>query len=181
MKYIILIISITINLQSCMSYKDMFTVIPEQTASEIPLNANKIIIKNENALMGNYNNSYKVLLSQNYRIENDNKEMGYISASKKDAGDTHVRLNITCGNGSVTVTSEWKPGSQTSIVTGAMVGFTPVYDWENAQWNKRADKPSISFAKAVMFSKELSETLIYVVNKPDQIKPIDKKADPLYY
>lgn len=181
MKCIVLIISITISLQSCMSYKDMFSIIPEQTAGEIPLKANKITIKNSNTIEQNYNNSYKVALSQNYRIEANNKEMGYISASKKDEGDTYIRLNVTCNNDSIAVTSEWKAGNQSSIMASALGGITVNPDWENAQWNKRADKSSLSFAKAVLFSKELGNNLIYTTPQTNQIKPIDKRADPLYY
>ena len=80
--WIVLFISITISLQSCMSYKDMFQVIPEQTAEEIPLKAAKIIIKNSVAIEENYNQSFKILLAQDYKIENSNKEMGYISPQK---------------------------------------------------------------------------------------------------
>jgi hypothetical protein len=162
MKKSVLFVSIAICLQSCYSYRDIFQVIPEGTANEIPLNAKKVIIKNDNTLEDNYNKSYKVLLSQDYMIEKDNKDMGYISASKKDFGDTYVRLNVTCSNGSIAVTSQWKAGSQTSIMASALTGMTVNYDWENAQWNKRADKPSIAFAKAVIFSKELSNNLDYM-------------------
>ncbi len=161
MKWIVLIISATISLQSCMSYKELFTIIPEQTANEIPLNAYKIIIKNDSTLEENYNNSYKILLAQDYRIENNNKEMGDISASKKDIHDTYVRLNVTCSKGSITVTSEWKAGQESAIMTAAMTGITVNYGWENAKWIKRADRQSIAFAKAVSFSKELSKTLVY--------------------
>lgn len=162
MKRSILFISIAISLQSCMSYKDLFQIIPEQTAEEIPLNAKKIIIGNTATIEENYNQCYKVLLTQDYRIENSNKEMGYISASKKDYGDTNVRLNVVCKNNEITVTSEWKAGNTSAMMTTAMTGMAVNYDWEKAQWNKRADKPSVSFAKAVTFSKELSKNLSYI-------------------
>jgi len=49
------------------------------------------------------------------------------------------------------VTSEWKAGMESTIYASALSGVTINPDWENAQWNKRADKSSISFAKAVLF------------------------------
>ena len=178
MKRIVLFIFIFISLQSCMSYKEMFTIIPEQTAGEIPVGANKITIKNNNLLEENYLKSFKIALSQNYRIEASNKELGYVSASKKDEGDTYVRLNIICGNDSVMVTSEWKAGMESTIYASALSGVTINPDWENAQWNKRADKSSISFAKAVLFSKEISSDLIYQVPKapiPEKYWGMEKK------
>ncbi|MFW6273039.1 MAG: hypothetical protein ACOC2U_04605, partial [bacterium] len=71
-----LFISITLSFYSCMTYQSMTQVIPEETAEEIPLKANKIIISNNQTLTENYNQSFKTLLNQEYRIENDNKEMG---------------------------------------------------------------------------------------------------------
>lgn len=160
--WIVLFISITISLQSCMSYKDMFQVIPEQTAEEIPLKAAKIIIKNSVAIEENYNQSFKILLAQDYKIENSNKEMSYISASKMDLGDTNVRLNVVCKDKEINATSEWKAGQSSAMMATAMTGITINYGWENAKWYKRADKPSIAFAKAVTFSKELSQNLKYI-------------------
>jgi hypothetical protein len=131
-------------------------------------------------MVENYTKSYQCLLTNDYRIEKDNKEMGYISASKMDIGDTNVRLNIVCNNNQITVTSEWKAGTNSEIFTSALSGINVHSDWSNAIWTKHYDKPNIAFAKAVAFSKELSENLIYLTSKSSSPKPIDKKADPLY-
>jgi hypothetical protein len=163
-----------------MSYKTIYTIIPESTANEIPLTANKIIIANSNTLLDNYKASYKTLLSQNYRIDKDNKEMGYISASKQDIGDTQVRLNIVCENNAVKITSEWTAGTQTALMMGAMSGMTaPNFSWYNAQWNKKSDKSTVAFADAVKIAKALGGKIEYETSKPTSKKP-DRYSDPIY-
>lgn len=184
MKKLSFILFSVIILHSCMSYNSMLSIIPEQTASEIPLNAEKILIENSNLLNDNYLLSYKTLLKQDFKIENDNKELGYISASKKVEGDTNIRLNIVCENNTIQITSEWKPGAQTSIATAAMTGINVSnYDWQNAKWNKKADKSSLAFAKTVLFAKEISNVLIYKgqnLELPAKKQEVDKFADPIY-
>jgi hypothetical protein len=59
------------------------------------------------------------------------------------------------------VTSEWKPGNESVALSSAIAGRTMNFDWEKAQWNKKVDKSSVAFAKAVTFSKELSNNLVY--------------------
>ncbi|TDN99993.1 hypothetical protein [Sunxiuqinia elliptica] len=180
MKKLILISIVAFALQSCMSYKTIYTIIPENTANEIPLTANKILIENDNSLSENYQRSYKTLLSQNYRIDNDNKEMGYILASKQDIGDTQVRLNIACEDKSIKITSEWTAGTQTALMMGAMSGLaTPSMSWYNAQWNAKSDKSTIAFANAVKFAKELNSELKYETVNPIS-KAASKHPDPIY-
>lgn len=73
-------------------------------------------------------------MSQNYRIDNDNKEMGYILDSKQDIGETQVRLNVVCENNSIRITGEWTAGTQTALMMGAMSGLTAGnFSWYNAQ------------------------------------------------
>lgn len=175
-----LFISIALSFYSCMSYQSMFQVIPEETAEEIPLKADKIIISNNQSLNENYKQAFKTLLSQDYRIESDNKEMGYISASKKDIGDTHVRLNVVCEEKEIQVTSEWMPGNQTAMSLSVFTGVNAQINWENAQWNKKADKPSVAFANAVLFSKEISNDLEYIAPKETPKEKVNRRDDPIY-
>lgn len=180
MKRFILILLFAIGVQSCMSFKNIYTIISEDTADKIPLTANKILIEDSLSLIENYQKSYKTLLSQNYRIDSDNKEMGYILASKKDIGDTEVRLNIVCEDKSIKVTCEWRAGTQTALMMNAMSGLmVPTLSWENAQWNKQSDKPTVAFANAVKFAKIISNELKYETLK--QTKPFEgKHPDPIY-
>lgn len=180
MKRSILIFLIAVGFQSCMSYKTIYSIIPENTANQIPLTANKIIVENNNLLSENYQKSYKTLLSQNYRIDNDNKEMGYILASKQDIGDTQVRLNVVCEDNSVKITSEWTAGTQTALMMGAISGLAaPSMSWYNAQWNKKSDKPTVAFANAVKVARELGNVLEYETVKPEK-KESSKFSDPIY-
>jgi hypothetical protein len=172
-----LVFAILLTSTSCMSYNQLFTIIPEKTAQEIPLKSDKVIVTNAATLSQNYQNAYKALLNLDYRIENDNKEMGYITASKMDLGDTNVRLNIVTSDGKITITSEWKPGNTSNTYADALVGFHTAYDWDRACWNKRSDKPSVAFAKAVELAGHLDGAIKYQhpviqITKPD--------SDPLY-
>jgi hypothetical protein len=166
--------------QSCMSYQSMQQVIPPEMAGEIPLRANKIIITNSQTQDENFRQGYKILLAQDYRIENDNSEMGYISASKKDFGDTHVRLNVVCEENEIQVTSEWMPGNQSAMAASVFAGVNSQINWENAQWNKKADKPSVAFANAVLFSKEISNDLKYITHEKTPAEKTDRRDDPIY-
>lgn len=180
MKQYILALYSAFALYSCMSYTTIYSIIPENTANEIPLTANKILIENSKSLSENYQMSYKTLLSQNYRIDKDNKEMGYILASKKDIGDTEVRINLVCEDKSIKITSEWTAGTQTALMMSAMSGLTtPSLSWENAQWNKKSDKSTVAFANAVKVAKALSNELKYETSKP-VLKKVDKYSDPIY-
>lgn len=178
-KYILIIIA-AFFLSSCMSYQSIYSIIPENTANAIPLTANKIIVKNNNSLSENYTKSYKSLLAQNYRIDNDNKEMGYILASKKDIGDTEVRLNMVCEDNSIKITSEWTAGTQTAILMGAISGMTaPQMTWYNAQWNRKSDKSTVAFANAVKVANILGDELTFETLKQTQ-KSWTKESDPIY-
>lgn len=169
MKKLILILIIAATFSSCMSFTEIYKVIPENTVNEIPLKANRITITNDLSLSDNYNVSYKTLLSNDYKIDNDNKEMGYILASKQDIGDTYVRLNFVCNDNSIKITSEWTAGTQTSLMMGAMTGITPSnFTWYQAEWNKSSDKPTIAFANAVKVAKQISPNIEYYPN-PDAI------------
>jgi len=180
MKKILIISIIALIIQSCVSYKAIYSIIPENIANEIPLTANKILIENNTSLSENYKKSYKTLLSQNYRIDNDNKEMGYILASKQDIGDTQVRLNIVCGDNSIKITSEWTAGTQSALMMNAMSGLAaPSMSWYNAQWNKKSDKSTVAFADAVKIAKVLSDKLIYETAKPIK-KDNNKLSNPIY-
>jgi hypothetical protein len=184
MRAIIVISAASILCVSCMSYSALFQIIPQPAAEEIPLGAKKILIHSSESTTANFNKCYKALLSQDYRIENDNKEMGYISASKSDIGDTFVRLNITCSDTLISVTSEWKAGSTSAMTAQAMTGMVVAFDWEKAQWNKRADKSSVAFANAVSFCKQISSNLNYFPSsKPVSNSPAsaDRFRDPVYF
>lgn len=166
-----------------MSYKTIYSIIPESTTNEIPLSANKIIINNNSPLSENYTKSYKTLLSQDYRIENDNKEMGYILASKQDIGDTQVRLNVRCEDSLIQITSEWTAGTQTALMMNAMSGVSAGggnFSWYNAQWNKRSDKSSVAFANAVKVATAIGGNLTYLTKELTTNKSQDKNTDPIY-
>ncbi len=183
MKKSALILFVAILLQSCMSYKTIYTIIPESTTNEIPLTANKITIENNSSSSENYTKSYKTLLSQDYRIDNDNKEMGYILASKQDIGDTQVRLNVRCDDSLVQITSEWTAGTQTALMMNAMSGVSTGggnFSWYNAQWNKKSDKSSVAFANAVKVAKAIGGTITYTTTKTVANKIEDKNTDPVY-
>jgi hypothetical protein len=162
MKTFIASIIFILFLQSCMSSRDLYTIIPEQSAVEIPIKANKIIINNAHSIYENYDNSYKIILAQDYKIEKDNKEQGYVLAYKKAEGDTYVRLNISCSEGVIYVTSEWKAGSESEIFAQALSGLIVESEWENAQWNKSGDKSSVAFANAVKFAQLIPGAISYI-------------------
>ena len=173
----VLIFVIILLITSCAASKNMLIIIPQDTLDEIPMNTTKVIVTNDQSLIENYNKSYQVLLINDYRIENDNKEMGYISASKMDIGDTNVRLNVVCNNNQIAVTSEWKAGTNSEIWATAVSGIPVDSDWNNAVWTKQYNKPNVAFAKAVQFAKEMGTKISYIT--PEK-KPIDKNGDPLY-
>jgi len=156
------ILALCILCTSCMSTSMFTTIISEDDINQIPINANKIIVQNSIDQASNYTQSYKALLAQDYHIEFDNKEQGYISASKQDIKDTYVRLNITCLQKSISITSEWKAGSQSEMMAQAISGVTLRSTWQNAKWTKTSDKQSVSFANAVKFSKALEGEIKYI-------------------
>jgi hypothetical protein len=139
----------------------MLTIIPQKTIDEIPINSSKIIAINNKPGITNYNDSYKYLLSNDYKIESDNKEMGYILASKMDVGDTNVRLNIVCSDNQILITCEWKPGMNSTLMASSFSGTNITSDWNNAKWTKQYDKPNIAFAKAAQFAEASSIQIIY--------------------
>ena len=165
MKTYIISIILILFLQSCMSTRDLYTIIPEQSAIEIPIKANKIIINTAHSSYENFDNSYKIILDQDYKIEKDNKEQGYILAYKKAEGDTYVRLNISCSVGTIAITSEWKAGTNSEIMVQVFSGLTMKSEWENAQWNKSNDKSSVAFANAVKFAQLIPGDISYIATR----------------
>ncbi|MDP3003166.1 MAG: hypothetical protein Q8N38_08565 [Bacteroidales bacterium] len=156
----VLFILVLVILQACVPYSDLAKTMPGNTSEEIPLNAYKIIVTNDSTLFDNYTKCYTILVSHDFRIESDNKEMGYILASKK-YDDTSVRMNIKCDNNSIAITGEWKLGSKTANTTSYLLSTNITYDWERAQWNKKADFPSATFSKMVQFALDLGDSLMY--------------------
>jgi hypothetical protein len=147
-------------LHSCVSYTKVAQTMPEDMAEKIPLNAYKIIIQNDSNLNANYTKCYKALLSHDFIIENENKEMGYILATKK-YGDTNFRIKVQCDNKSIAVTGDYKLGTKTANQTSYILSSTVTYDWEKSFWTKKADYPSAAFAKLVNFAMEMGGRIIY--------------------
>jgi hypothetical protein len=161
MKAIVYLLICIFVLTSCAASKTMQSIIPQNTINEIPLNASKIIVINNTSIEQNFNIVYKNLLSNDYKIEKDNKEMGYILASASDYGDTQVRLNIVCEDNKISITSEWKPGMNSVIFASSLSGVNITSDWNKAQWTKHYDKPNIAFARSVNFAKLLNAKITY--------------------
>ena len=147
-------------LQSCYVYTDLYKIVPQETADAIPVGSSKVIVRNGNTSDENFTKCYKFLLSSDFRIENENRDMGHLSAIKNYDG-TFARLNVVFDGNSVAITGEWRLGSASTNAASFILGATITSDWERAVWNKKADYPSVAFTKAVILAQEFGNELIY--------------------
>lgn len=151
---------------SCSSYKSLTSIIPISDINMIPKNSNKIIINSDFVLIDNYNNCYKTLLNQDYIIEKENRDMGFIVANKNETGDTKVKIVVVCEDFCIKIRGEWSAGTKTALLMSAMSGLnTPSLTWYDAYWTKRGDRPGIAFSSCVKFAKSISNNLIYENSK----------------
>ncbi len=157
-KQIYLFLIIGLIFQSCMSYNQIAAVVPDGSLDLIPKGAKTIIVQNNQTLAANYKASYLALLSQDYKIQKQNPEMGYILATNTAPGDTRVRLNVVCKNESVNISTDWTAGTQTALMFG---GSEAAFSWYPAKWAKNSNKSTVAFVSAVKFAKSINGTIRY--------------------
>ena len=159
MKKIIFLL-LTVTLTSCMSFQEIAGGLPKTTIDAIPKGATKIIVENNENMQANYKDSYRALLSQDFKIQKSDKEMGYLLATNSAPGDTQVRLNIVCKAGEVIINTEWTAGTQTAMLGFAATGYSAShFSWYPAKWAKNSTKSTSAFVSAVKLASELKGTV----------------------
>ena len=154
----IIILLLTVSMASCMSFQQITDGVPQSTIDSIPKGATKIIVVNSETMQANYSDSYHALLSQDFKIQQSNKEMGYLLATNTAPGDTQVRLNIVCKAGTIIIHTEWTAGTQTGMFMGHVSAH---FSWYPAKWAKTETKSTSAFVSAVKVASELKGTLRY--------------------
>jgi len=151
----IIFISLAIFLTSCMSFNEIAKGTSQSDIDSIPKGATKIIVENDKSMQENYIMSYQTLISQNFKIEKSNKEMGYILANNTEPGDTRMRLNIICKDNTININVDWSAGTQTGAMISAMGMYPGSFTWYHAKWAKNNTKSTTAFLYAFKFAQKL--------------------------
>lgn len=165
-KYLILLL-ISILFASCSpSYQ---SILPKETQSLIPPNANKVILYSDFSSDSLFNEALNVLINENIRIVNENKELGYISTEGKHIGEgTLLRMNIRITKikdvSTLSSSSEWMADAETMSTVNAIFGTSLQQEWKPAS-REDIGKTDYAYEKMIEIIQKIPHTKIEFVKE----------------
>lgn len=151
---------------SCMgvSHISSSSGLEENSLSQIPKGTKIIYVEKDNALINEYYEEIlNILMSRGHRIMKEDKERHYVTTEGKDVGQSTLQrmtLFITKNNNNciLKITTEWKAGTEATIMATAMSGIPMQSDWATASWE--INRLGMAFAESLAIAKEIKEGTI---------------------
>jgi predicted transcriptional regulator len=145
----------------CISVSHISTTsgVKEDYLTNIPKGAKIVLVEKKNVSADNlYEELITILLSRGHRIIKDDKERHYITTEGKDIGQSTLqRMTLVIlekeNSSQLKITTEWKGGTEASMMATAMSGIPIQADWAIAKWE--INRLGIAFAESVAIANEI--------------------------
>lgn len=156
----VIVTVITFMMTSCIGVSHISTTsgVDEESLNSVPVGARTILVEKNVTADILYEEVFNILLSRGHRIMKDDKERHYITTEGKDVGQSTLQrmtlLIIENGNSSqLKITTEWKGGTDASMMASSMSGIAIQSDWAIATWE--INRLGIAFAESIAIAKEI--------------------------
>ena len=147
------------------SYITATTGANESLIREIPRGSKVVIVEKENIKEEDlYNEVYDILLSRGHRIQKDDHVRHFITTEGKDVGESTLQrmalvVSGTATGAKLTITTEWKPGTQATVMATAVSGIPVISDWAEAKWE--INRLGIAFSESVVIASQIKNSHLY--------------------
>lgn len=164
--FIPLFIIFSFFLSGCIGLSDIADVsgVEEQSLRDIPPKAEAIIVeKSDVSADAFYEEVIDILLSRGHRILREDKQRHYLTTEGKDVGQSTLQrmvLTISKAGDSVElkILTEWKGGTEASIMASSMSGIPVVSEWATASWE--LNRPGIAFSESYAVATQIRNGII---------------------
>jgi hypothetical protein len=147
------------------SYITATTGANESLIRDIPRGSKVVIVEKENIEEDDlYNEVYDILLSRGHRIQKDDHVRHFITTEGKDVGESTLqRMTLvvtgTANGAKLKITTEWKPGTQATLMATAVSGIPIFSDWAEAKWE--INRLGIAFSESVVIASQIKNSYVY--------------------
>ena len=147
--YVVIVFVLT----GCVSANSLLS--PEERG-DIPKDATKVIAVSTLHGADLFDHVYNTLITDGFRIDESNKDQGYISTQGKEIEqETMIRLSVVMVDSTVRFTGQWNVTASMQTGLSAGLGATG-FGWSEARWGD-AGRPSLAFAYMYKYAKRIGQ------------------------
>lgn len=165
-KYLLLFIISVLLIGCSPSYQ---SILSKETQSLIPPGANKVILYSDFSSDSLFNVVLNILINENIRIVNENKDIGYISTEGKHVGSgTLLRMNIriykNSNKSNLSSSAEWMADAETMSTVNAIFGTSLKREWKPASI-ENVGKPDYAYERMIEIIQKIPHTKIEFIKE----------------
>lgn len=133
--------------------------VEEKSLRNIPQKAKTIIVEKANVSADEiYEEVIGILMSRGHRIMREDKQRYYITTEGKDVGQSTLQRMVLTINkledyAQLKIITEWKGGTDASIMASSMSGIPVISDWAIASWE--INRAGIAFSESYAIAKQI--------------------------
>jgi len=171
-KFLLLSVYLLIILYGCGSIMDISkaTGVKEESLKTIPYGANTIYVARQGISADSlYEEVFAALISRGHRISNGDKPRHYLMTEGKDVGlSTLQRMTLVISDKGpalvITIRSEWKAGTEASLMASGISGISYIADWAKSKWE--ISRLGVAFAEGYAIAQLIEGAEIsYDINR----------------
>jgi len=149
----LVIVALAFVLGGCVTASSLLT--PEER-DIIPKGATKVIAVTDKQGGELFDFMYSTLIEDGFRIDESNKDQGYISTQGKEIEqETMIRLSVVLVDSTATFTGQWNVTASMQAGLSAGWGAT-ASGWSDASWGD-SGRPSLAFAYMFKYAEKIGD------------------------